>query len=88
MNLIALLLLAILILWLTRKYYLQEGQKRHPDISLSVSDSRESRKTLGVILANLQRWKNEGKITREEYDHLTDICLSEMEQLAGKESEE
>jgi hypothetical protein len=44
-----------------------------------------SKNEIALVLANIQRWKKEGKITREEYDHLTDICLQELRQILPKE---
>lgn len=80
-NLIVLLLLIGAILWSAKKFYFPTEMAQHPERYPIQPDTKISKKDLAVILENLQRWRKEGKISREEYDHLTDICLSEMQQL-------
>ncbi len=36
-----------------------------------------SKREARIILAHAQRWRQEGQISREEYDRLTELCLGE-----------
>lgn len=47
--------------------------------------TRGSREELAIVLSNLQRWRKEGRISREEYDRLTDICLQELRKAPPKD---
>ena len=71
------------ILWAAKSFYFPTKVAQNPEKYPLAPDTRVSKKDLAIILFHLQRWKKEGKITREEYDHLTDIALSEMQQLPG-----
>lgn len=88
LNLIIALLLLAALIWAAKKFYFPTEMAQHPEKYPIQPGSKVSKKDLAITLANLQRWKKEGKITREEYDHLTDICLSEMQQLADSGSSE
>jgi hypothetical protein len=52
---------------------------QHPERFPVKSEPTISKKDVSLIMSHLQRWKKEGKLSREEYDHLTDICLSEIQ---------
>lgn len=60
----------------------------HPDRFPIKQETKISKKELAMILSHLQRWRKEGKLTREEYDRLTDLCLSEMQNFPKGESQE
>lgn len=81
LNLIIALALILAILWTGKKFYFPTEFATHPERYPVRPDAKVSKRELGIVMAQLQRWRSEGKITREEYDHLTDICLSEMQQL-------
>lgn len=66
------------IYWISKKFYFPTEMAEHPE-RYPASQEKISKRELSVLMSHLQRWRKEGKITREEYDHLTDICLSEME---------
>ena len=78
LNLIFAALLIFAILWVAKKFYFPAEMAEHPERYAVRSEPRLSKKDMGILMFNLQRWKKEGKISREEYDHLTDLCLSEM----------
>ena len=80
MNLILLIALMAVILWSAKKFYWPTLMAQHPEKYPAPSESIISKKDASVIMSNLQRWRKEGKISREEYDHLTDICLAEIQQ--------
>ena len=73
------------ILWVAKKFYFPTAIAQDPERFPVKSESSFSKKDMGIILSHLQRWKKEGKISREEYDHLTDLCLSEMQEFPLKE---
>ena len=77
-NLIFGILLIIVMLWTAKKFYFPMEAAQHPERYPAPPAERVSQKELAMVLTHLQRWRKEGKITREEYDHLTDICLAEM----------
>lgn len=81
-NLLFALLLALGILWIAKKFYFPSETLPIPEKHPIHPDAKISKKDLTIVLSNLQRWKKEGKITRVEYDHLTDICLSEIQQIS------
>ncbi len=78
-NLLVAILLIIGVLWAAKKFYFPTTIAEHPEKFPVLPDTKISKKELAMIMANLQRWRKEGKISREEYDRLTDICLSEMQ---------
>ena len=80
-NLIFALFLIFGILWTAKKFYFPTGAAQNPEKYPVRRDAKISKKELAAILFHLQRCRKEGKISREEYDHMTDICLSEMQQL-------
>lgn len=82
LNLVIALLLLTALLWAAKKFYFPTDMAQHPEKYPIRPGTKVSKKDLAVTLSTLQRWKKEGKITREEYDHLTDICLAEMQQLS------
>ena len=84
-NLIFAAFLIAMILWAAKKFYFPTNAAQHPELYPVKSDPALSKKDLGVILFHLQRWRKEGKISREEYDHLTDLCLTEMRESPKKE---
>ncbi len=77
-NLIFAFALIFAILWVAKKFYFPVRMAQFPDQYPAPAEASLSKKDCGIILFHLQRWKKDGKITREEYDHLTDLCLSEM----------
>jgi len=79
LNLIFALCLIVAILWVAKKFYFPMEMAQHPERFPVKSDPSISKKDLGIIIFHLQRWKKEGKLSREEFDHLTDLCLSEMQ---------
>jgi len=88
LNILFALFLLFGIIWTAKKFYAPTKMAQHPELYPVQPDSKVSKKDLGIILSNLQRWKNEGKISREDYDRMTDICLSEMQQIPTKEQPE
>lgn len=78
-NLLFALILIGLVIWSAKKLYFPTEIAQDPKKYPAKPGVKVSQKDLAVVLSNLQRWKSEGKITREEYDHLTDLCLSEMQ---------
>jgi len=83
-NLIFAFFLLFLLGWAAKKFYFPTDMAQRPGLyPARKSPAKISRKELGTVLAHLQRWKQEGKISREEYDHLTDLCLSELEEGRG-----
>jgi len=85
LNLIFALFLILGILWVAKKFYFPTEMAQNPERFPIRQDPTISRKDLGIILSNLQRWKKEGKISREEYDHMTDLCLGEMQRIPKEE---
>ena len=81
-NLIFAALVVVAIVWAARTFYFPTQIAQHPEKYPLQPDTKVSKKDLAVMLSNLQRWRKEGKISREEYDHLTDVCLSEMQQIS------
>lgn len=59
---------------------------QRPDLYPTAAKLKLSKKEMGIILGHSQRWKNEGKLSREEYDRITDICLEEMKQFEEPKS--
>lgn len=80
MNLLFAIFLLIGILWIAKKFYFPTEMAQHPERYPAAEDTQVSKKELAIVLSHLQRWRKEGKLSREEYDHLTDICLLEMRQ--------
>ena len=85
LNLIFALFLICAILWVAKKFYFPTEMAQNPERFPVKTDVPFSRKDMGIILSRLQLWRNEGKISREEYDHLTDLCLSEMRESPKKD---
>jgi hypothetical protein len=83
-NIIFAFFLMFLILWAAKKFYFPTEMADHPEDFPTEPDFKVTKKELAMILSNLQRWKNDGKISREEYEHLTDLCLLEMQQFSNK----
>ena len=78
LNLIFAALLIFAVLWVAKKFYFPVDMAQHPDRYPVKTGPALSKKDMGILMHHLQRWRKEGKISREEYDHLTDICLSEQ----------
>lgn len=85
LNLAFALFLIFGILWIAKKFYFPVQMAQHPERYPIEGKTKISQKDLPVILSHIQRWRREGKLSREEYDHLTDLCLSEMENSPQKE---
>lgn len=67
------------VIWAAKKFYWPTEIAGHPERYPAESESKISKKELAILMTHLQRWRSEGKISREEYEHLTDVCLSEMQ---------
>jgi len=80
-NILFALFLLGAILFVAKKFYFPTVIAHEPEKYPMKITTRMPKKELSVILSNTQRWRKEGKISRDEYDHITDICLSEMESL-------
>ena len=78
LNLIFAIVLIVSILWVAKKFYFPMDMVQHPEKYPVPSGPPVSKKDMGIIMHHLQRWRKEGKLSREEYDHVTDICLTEM----------
>ncbi len=78
-NLIFLLFIIFIVIWTAKKFYFPTKIAEHPELYPIQQETKISKKEMATILAHLQRWRQEGKISREEYDHLTDICLAETQ---------
>ena len=87
LNLMFGIVLIFLMLWAAKKFYFPTEIAQHPERTPVRPDEKLSRKELALLLNHLQRWRKEGKITREEYDHLTDLCLSEMRRTSPDSTE-
>ena len=85
LNLIFAVCLIFAILWVAKKFYFPTEMAQRPERYPVKSDPALSKKDMGILMLHLQRWKKEGKISREEYDHLTDVCLSEMQDTPKKD---
>ncbi len=77
-NLLFAFILIAGILWVAKKFYFPVEIAQYPEKYPVPEGPQMSKKDGGIVLLHLQRWRKEGKVTREEYDHLTDLCLSEM----------
>ena len=84
-NLIFAFSLICVILWVAKKFYFPLEMAQHPEKYPLSPDTKISKKDLSIVLFNIQRWRKEGRISREEYDHMTDLCLCEMQQIKSKE---
>ena len=84
-NILFALSLIVGILWVAKKFYFPTEMAQNPGKYPVSPDKPVSKKDLGIVLFHVQRWRKEGKITREEYDHLTDLCFSEMKPISKKE---
>ena len=73
------------VLWAAKKFYFATEMADHPELYPARPEGKASKKDLRIVAANLQRWRQEGKISREEYDHLTDLYLAEMQALSKTE---
>ena len=85
LNLIFAVFLIFAVLWVAKKFYFPMEMAQHPERYPRKPDPMLSKKDVGILMFHLQRWKKEGKISREEYDHLTDLCLSEMQDAPKKD---
>ena len=78
LNLAFAFFLIFAILWVAKKFYFPTEMAQHPEKYPPAEGTKVSKKDMGIVLYHLQRWRTEGRLSREEYDHLTDICLAEM----------
>jgi hypothetical protein len=85
MNLLFALCLIALVLWAAKKFYFPTEIASHPELYAQNQCPAMSRKDMGILFHHLQRWRDEGKVTREEFDQLTDLCLSEIQEASQKE---
>ena len=82
-NLIFAALLMVLVLWISKKFYFPTEMAEHPE-RYPTPIERISKRELETVLKNLKRWKESGKISREEYDNLTDLCIQEIRSMEEK----
>ncbi len=86
------LFLALLVLFsiyqVAKKFYFPTEIAEHPERYPVKSDVKISKRELSILMTHLQRWRKEGKISREEYDHITDICLAERADSSENPSKE
>ena len=85
LNLIFAVFLIFAILWVAKKFYFPTEMAQHPERFPVAPSPALSTKDMGILMFHLQRWRKEGKISREEYDRLTDLCLSEMQDTPKKD---
>lgn len=78
------IILIAVILWAAKNFYFPTDMAQNPG-RYPPSVKKLSKRELSTVLSHVQRWRNEGKITREEYDHLTDLCLTEIKYLEDQE---
>ena len=71
--LVALLLAANLALW--RVGAVETAERPEPVLDRPLTDARERK----AILKRLRRWKEEGKLTVEEYEHVRRLCDAEWD---------
>ncbi len=76
------------VIWAAKKFYGATEIASHPERYPSQPEGKVSKRDLSVIMANLQRWRTEGKISREEYDHMIDLCLAEMKPFSNPKKKE
>lgn len=75
------LLLATVLLMIAISYFLwksgflMDAEKPKPLIDRPVMDAKERK----AIVKRLKRWKEEGKLTREEFEHVVQLCQAEWE---------
>jgi hypothetical protein len=68
---VCVLALVVVISWLLWKSgFLFEAETPQSVIDIPVADARGRK----AFLKRLERWREEGKVTREEYEHLTILC--------------
>ena len=73
---VAVILLFAVISWfLWKSGFLQQAEKPTPILDRPVSDARARK----LFLARLSRWREEGKISREEYEHFSLLCEEEWD---------
>ena len=85
LNLIFAVFLIFAVLWVAKKFYFPTEMAQHPERYPVKSDPMLTKKDMGILMFHIQRWRKEGKISREEYDRLTDVCLSEMQDTPKKD---
>ena len=86
LNLIVLLILVMAVIWSARKFYLPTKMAQYPERYPVKPNYKISKKEIATVLSHIQRWRKEGKLPREEYDRLTDICLAELKHLSAPDS--
>ena len=70
---IAFLLVINVFLW--KFGFIHSAEKPETLIDRPVMDEKERK----AVIKRLRRWKEEGKLSREEYEHLTQLCASEWD---------
>lgn len=88
LNILFAISLIFALFWIAKKFYFPTTMAQNPERYSVRSESGASKKDLAIVLFNLQRWKKEGKLSREEYDHITDICLTELQDEPSKDPTE
>ena len=70
-------LMMIVISWLLWKSgFLMQAEKPEPLIDSPVMDPKERK----AVMKRFKRWREEGKLSREEYEHLILLCQSEWDE--------
>ncbi len=79
MNFLVILAVAALMVtiswFLWKSGFLTQAEKPEALIDKPVMEAKERR----AIIKRLKRWRAEGKITREEFEHVSDLCRSEWD---------
>lgn len=71
--LVVLLVAANVVLW---KYgYVHSAEKPVSVMDRPVTDPKEKK----AVMKRLNRWRDEGRLTREEFEHVYALCLSEWD---------
>lgn len=69
------LLFAAISWFLWKSGFLAQAEKPEPLIDKPVMDAKERR----AVLKRLKRWREEGKLTRQEYENVSALCRSEWD---------
>ena len=70
--------------FLWKSGFLSQAEKPESLIDRPVMDAKERR----AIMKRLRRWREEGKLTREEFEHVTALCQSEWDGDGEAEADE
>jgi len=62
--------------FLWKSGFLAQAEKPEPIMDRPVMDAKERR----AFLKRLKRWREEGKISREEFEHISALCQEEWDE--------